>query len=118
MTILRPSLTGFVLSLTLFVCAGCAGNSPVRGLATTTGFATDTPEGADFVKQTRPAQLEYRPVGVKPPERAMKPMTEEELKGLEGSLEARRNSNEAQAAAAKALSNTPMAQPPVVEPIQ
>ena len=42
----------------------------------------------------------------------------DELEKLKGNLDKRRTSNEAEAATARALGNTPMAQPPVIPPLE
>lgn len=112
--ILRKSMPIPAFLLSLLVCAGCASNSPVRGVAVVTGFAAKDTSSADFVAQSRATQLNYKPVGVKPPEREDAPLDKEELEKLKGTLEGRRARNEAEAAAARSLSTTPMAQPPVV----
>lgn len=118
LNILRKSMSVSASLLFVLACTGCASNGPVRGAAVATGFAAKDTSSADFVAQSRAAQLDYKPVGVKPPERDHAPLNKEELDELKGALEVRRASNEAEAAAARSLSKTPMAQPPVVHPVK
>ncbi|MGV6871132.1 hypothetical protein ACUSIJ_00340 [Pseudochelatococcus sp. B33] len=114
----RRSSQAAALLFVMLTCAGCAADGPVHGVAKATGFATDTPEAADFVQATRAEQLDYRPVGVKPPDRGHAPLTAEEIDALKADLDQRRARNESEAATARALGNTPMAQPPVIPPLQ
>lgn len=99
-------------------CAGCAAGGPVHGVAKVTGFATDAPQAADFVEATRPEQLAYKPVGVKPPDRGHAPLSAEEIESLKTGLDGRRQRNESEAAVARQLGSTPMAQPPVIPPLE
>ncbi len=73
--------------------AGC------QSVARSTGFATEAPQRPDFIAQTRPATLEYVPVGTAAPERT-KPKTADEVKRAEAELEALRKRHAAQAGAA------------------
>ncbi|MFT0891389.1 hypothetical protein [Pseudochelatococcus sp. G4_1912] len=116
--ILRKSTSVPTFLFILLTCAGCAGNSPVRGIAVATGFAAKENPSADFVSQSRAEVLDYKPVGVKPPDRGHAPLSKDELEKLKGNLDKRRTSNEAEAATARALGNTPMAQPPVIPPLE
>ncbi|MFC0218440.1 hypothetical protein FHS82_002298 [Pseudochelatococcus lubricantis] len=118
MNVLRQSTPAAALILVLGACAGCSGNGPVRSVAVASGFATQGAKSADFVEQSRPGALEYKPVGVKPPDRGHAPLNADELRTLETSLDQRRTRNESEAATAKALGNTPMAQPPVIPPLE
>lgn len=86
--------------------AGCEGGGPVKGAAKLTGFATDTPESKDFVKATRPDELEYIPVGSKV-DRPTAKMTPAQFKEIEADLDARRVSNEQEGARTKAAGATP-----------
>ena len=90
---------------TALLLSGCAttaserkssGNS-FKDLAIWAGFATNTEEAADFVKETRTPDLKYMPVGVTPagPKKNARKLTPEELKALEDQLEAARVKNEA-----------------------
>ncbi len=86
------------------VQAGCASTSPysdqetrnpIKSVVETVGFATTAPEPQDFVKATRPATLEYMPVGITPPARSLKPKKAEEVKKMEDELLATRDRNAA-----------------------
>ncbi len=72
--------------------AGC------ESAARSTGFATEVPQRPDFIEQSRPATLEYVPVGTTAPERA-KPKTPDEVKRAEAELEALRKRHAGEAAA-------------------
>lgn len=117
MHVLRQSMPVAAIFVVISACAGCAGGGPVHGLAVAGGFATETEKSADFVEQSRTESLQYRPVGVKPPDRGHAPLTAEELDALTARLDQNRERNEAEAATARALGSTPMAQPPVVPPL-
>ena len=53
-------------------------------------ITTTVPEAAEFVKKSRPATMEYRPVGVVPPARGTKVRTADEVKRLEAEMESTR----------------------------
>lgn len=91
------------------ILAGCQ-SGPVRSAAQVTGFATTTPEPADFVKEKRPESTDYIPVGVAAPSRA-RIKTPEEIKAAESGLDSLRGSNEARGAAARAAGSTPAPEP-------
>lgn len=116
--ILHPSPRAAVLLLAVLGLGGCAAGGPVHGVAKVTGFATDAPEAAEFVQTSRAGQLDYRPVGVKPPDRGHAPLKEGEIAALKAELDTKRARNESEAATARALGSTPMAQPPVIPPLQ
>lgn len=115
---LRRSSPAIALLLIALACAGCAGGGPVHGVAVASGFATEAPKAADFVESSRAGDLEYKPVGVKPPDRGHAPLNAEEIDALKSGLDQRRVRNESEAATARALGSTPMAQPPVIPPLQ
>ena len=71
-----------------------AGN-PIKSVVETVGFATTAPEPQGFVKATRPATLEYMPVGITPPARSLKPKKADEVKKMEDELMATRDRNAA-----------------------
>ena len=85
---------------------GCTDGSPVKGAAKLVTFATDAPESKNFVKETRPGDLDYIPVGTKV-DRPTRKMTAAEFKQIEADLDAQRAKNEAAGAAAKAAGSTP-----------
>lgn len=90
---------------TALLLSGCATTASERkssgnafkDLAIWAGFATNAEEPADFVKETRPTDLKYMPMGVTPagPKKNARKLTPEELKALEDQLEAARLKNEA-----------------------
>lgn len=101
----RSALAASLLLVTALGLSGCAttaserkssGNS-LKDLAIWAGFATNTEEPADFVKESRSNNLTYLPVGVTPagPKKNARKLTPEELKALEDELEAARVKNEA-----------------------
>lgn len=101
----RRALAASIFLVTALSISGCAttaserkssGNS-LKALAIWAGFATNTEEPADFVKESRANNLTYLPVGVMPagPKKNARKMTPEELKALEAELEAARIKNEA-----------------------
>ncbi|MBB3809879.1 hypothetical protein [Pseudochelatococcus contaminans] len=106
------------LLFTALGLAGCSTDGPIGGFAKATGFATETPGAADFVEASRSANEEYRPIGRTPPARDLAPLKDDELDALKANLEKRRANNDQAAAAARALGSTPMAQPPVVAPLE
>jgi len=53
-------------------------------------ITTTIPEPAEFVKKSRPAAMDYRPVGVVPPARGTKVRTADEVKSLEAEMESTR----------------------------
>ena len=84
--------------------AGCAATSPysdqeaaspVKSVVEKVGFATTAPEPQGFVKATRPATLDYMPVGITPPARSLKPKKADEVKKMEDDLIATRDRNAA-----------------------
>jgi hypothetical protein len=65
--------------------------NPLIDFARKVKLLPDPVEPKDFVKQTRPAQTDYLPVGVVPPERDLKVKTAEELKAMEAGLDKARS---------------------------
>jgi hypothetical protein len=64
--------------------------NPLIDLARKVKLLPEPVEPKDFVKQTRPAQTDYLPVGVLPPERELKVKTPDELKAMEAELDTAR----------------------------
>jgi len=100
----RLTIRSLLLISVGLVQTGCASNSPysdqeagnpIKSVVETVGFATTAPEPQDFVKATRPATLEYMPVGITPPARSLKPKKADEVKKLEDELMATRDRNAA-----------------------
>lgn len=87
--------------------AGCAGEDNLLKKAAKLGdFATTPVESKDFVKETRPDELNYIPVGTKVDRDARK-MTPSEFRQIEADLDAQRTRNESAGAAAKTAGATP-----------
>ena len=91
---------GLAAALLAVALAGCGQtqatvSSAVRPVATATGFATTVPEPQDFVKSSRPKDMDYLPVGVTPPARDTKILTPEQLAAAEKDLEATRGNHDA-----------------------
>lgn len=84
---------------------GCAGNETAKSAAEAVGLATTAQESRAFVRETRPADPAYIPVGTVAT-RTAKRKTVEEFKQLENQLEARRAVNEARGAQARTMGIT------------
>lgn len=102
------------VSLTMLAVglAGCNGGfNPVRDVATAVGAGPQTAATPDFVARSRPANLDYMPIGTPAPERPTPARTADEIKAAEAELEALRSRNEAAGAAAAELGKTPPPEP-------
>ncbi|WP_201837585.1 hypothetical protein [Microvirga zambiensis] len=92
--------------------AGCNGSfNPVRDVASSLGAGPQSAATPDFVARSRPANLEYMPIGAPIPERPTPARTADEIKAAEAELDALRTQNEAAGAAAAELGNTPPPEP-------
>ena len=89
---------------------GCNSN-PVRDVATSLGAGPNVAPTPDFVARSRPATLDYMPIGTPVPERPTPARTAAEIKAAEAELEALRTRNEAAGAAAAEAGKTPPPQP-------
>lgn len=128
------------------VLAGCAGDEGVKGVAEAAGMATTPQEAKSFVRESRPAQMAYIPVGStipvdplcagpKPPPAyvptgdaarfaAPKPARgandpckkRSDFEKIEAQLEAKRKANESAGNQANALGRTPAPQPAQLPP--
>jgi hypothetical protein len=111
----------------LFVCAasaaglaGCAGDTnPVRDVFVAAGVGAERRKAADFVEKSRPAAVDYTPVGVAQPKRAVAAKAKAGVTAAEAEMDAIRARNEARATEAKQVGATvqPL-QRPVVPPIE
>ena len=82
-----------VLGLTGVTCAAqqpSAEQDALRPFTDKFNITTTVPEPAEFVKKSRPAAMDYRPVGVVPPARGTKVRTADEVKSLEAEMESTR----------------------------
>ena len=109
LSIPRASALAFALAAVLGI-AGCNSN-PVRDVATAVGAGPRTAPTPDFVARSRPANLEYMPIGTPAAERPTPARTPEEIKAAEAELDAVRTRNEAAGAAAAELGKTPPPEP-------
>ena len=92
--------------------AGCNGSfNPVRDVATAVGAGPQLATSPDFVARSRPANLEYMPIGTPTPGRPTPARTADEIKAAEAELDALRTQNEAAGAAAAELGKTPPPEP-------
>ncbi|MCC2650029.1 MAG: hypothetical protein K0Q60_184 [Microvirga sp.] len=90
--------------------AGCSSN-PVRDVASSLGAGPQVAPTPDFVARSRPADIDYMPIGTPVPERPTPARTAEEIKAAEAELDALRSRNEAAGAAAAELGKTPPPEP-------
>ncbi|WP_200879383.1 hypothetical protein [Microvirga sp. BSC39] len=106
-----PRAPAFALiMLTAAAVAGCNSN-PVRDVATSLGAGPQVAPTPDFVARSRPATLDYMPIGTPVPERPTPARTAEEIKAAEAELDALRSRNEAAGAAAAEMGKTPPPEP-------
>jgi hypothetical protein len=101
-----------VTALVVANAAGCAeGSNPTRDLFASVGAGPKTADAPDFVASSRPAKLDYMPVGTSQAGRQTPARTAEEVKAAEAELDALRAQNEAAGAEAAKLGGTPPPQP-------
>jgi hypothetical protein len=100
-------------ALVLLAASGMAGcnSNPVRDVATSLGAGPQVAPTPDFVARSRPATLDYMPIGTPVPERPTPARTADEIKAAEAELDALRSRNEAAGAAAAELGKTPPPEP-------
>jgi len=92
--------------------AGCNGSfNPVRDAFSAVGAGPQSAATPDFVARSRPANLEYMPIGTPVPERPTPARSADEIKAAEAELDALRARNEAAGAAAAELGKTPPPEP-------
>ncbi|RFB80978.1 hypothetical protein [Methylovirgula sp. 4M-Z18] len=65
-------------------------NGPARAV----GWLPDPVQPKDFVVAGRPSEVQYMPVGIKPPDHPVKPLKGDQVKQLEQSLDAARAAQE------------------------
>lgn len=90
--------------------SGCNSN-PVRDVASSLGAGPQVAPTPDFVARSRPADLDYMPIGTPVPERPTPARTADEIKAAEAELDALRARNEAAGAAAAEMGKTPPPEP-------
>ena len=87
--------------------ASCGETNLMRDAALATGLATPPREAPEFIRQSRPAKLDYLPVGVSAPPREATYKTKAEVTAAEAQLDATRTVNEAKGAEARQAGATP-----------
>ncbi|RYE34641.1 MAG: hypothetical protein EOP23_03770 [Hyphomicrobiales bacterium] len=93
--------------------AGCGSDEGFKGVAEAAGLATTPQQSKAFVRETRPADLEYVPIGSSVTRAApRKPV--EDYKKIEAALDAKQKANAAAGETAKALGATPPPAPAVL----
>ncbi|MCO5092905.1 hypothetical protein [Bosea sp. (in: a-proteobacteria)] len=109
----KPLVTAVLLAVAGMALAGCGASEGFKGVAEAAGMATTPQESKGFVREARPAELEYIPVGSSIARDApRKPVGD--YKAIEAELEAKRSANEAAGNTAKALGATPPPAPAVI----
>ncbi|HEY8382545.1 MAG TPA: hypothetical protein VIL09_10385 [Microvirga sp.] len=98
--------------LALTACAG--DTNPVRDVLVSVGAGAQPTAAPEFVQQSRPATLDYMPVGTRAPDRDTAARSAAEVKATEAELDAIRTRNEAAARAAEAAGATPPPEPATV----
>lgn len=79
-----------LMGLTCVAQQAPADTDALRPFTDKFNITTTVPEPADFVKKSRPATMDYRPVGVVPPARGTKVRSADEVKSLEAEMESTR----------------------------
>jgi hypothetical protein len=94
--------------------ASCGETNLMRDAAIATGIATPPKEAPEFVRQSRPAQLDYMPVGVSAPPREATYKSKAAVTAAEAELDTLRTGNAAKGAEARQAGATPapVAAPP------
>ena len=98
--------------------AGCAPDTnPIRDVFVATGVGAERKKPVEFVEKSRPASVDFTPVGVAPPKRAVVAKPKSGVTAAEAEMDAYRTANENKAKEAKAVGATvqPL-QRPVVPP--
>jgi hypothetical protein len=81
-------MTLSLLALTAAPVFGQEADNPLMELARKAKLVAEPVEPKDFVKQSRPVETNFLPVGAMPPERQLKVKSPEELKAMQADLEA------------------------------
>ena len=84
--------------------AGCAGDTnPVRDVFVATGVGAERKKPAEFVEKSRPEAVDYTPVGVAQPKRAITAKPKAGVANAEAEMDAYRSANENKAKEVKAV---------------
>ncbi|WP_205800184.1 hypothetical protein [Microvirga terricola] len=109
----RLAISGLAV-LAVTGLAACAGGNPTRDALASVGAGPNMAATPDFVAKSRPASMDYMPIGTSKPGRATAAKTADEIKAVEAELDAIRTQNEAAGAAAAKLGGTPAPEPNAV----
>jgi len=97
MKLYRGTMMLLAIGAGTFLVAGCSRDTnPVRDMFVSAGVGAKVPPAPDFVTNTRPAQSDYIPVGLKAPPRKYPAKTPEQIKAVEGQMDAVRTRTESQ----------------------
>jgi hypothetical protein len=92
-------LVAAVVAAFVAACSTAETGTPVASRAPAplkvTGFATDVPQAAEFVQQTRTGPTDFIPVGVTPPARALPTRKPDDVATMQSSLESTRSQHDA-----------------------
>ena len=87
--LLRFAVLASSISLALLGSAASQeADNPLQDLARKAKLLPEPVEPKEFVKQLRPAQTDFLPIGMMPPARPLKVKSPEELKAMQADLEA------------------------------
>jgi hypothetical protein len=100
-----------VAVLGFLAVAACSDANPVRDTFAAVGAGPQRVESPDFVQSSRPANLDFIPVGTAAAERPTKAKTAEEVKAAEAEMDAIRTRNEQAAQVARQAGQTPPPKP-------
>ena len=110
----RKMLRGGFVLLQFSILAGCTTDTnPVRDAVASAGFGPKIAPAPDFVARSRPARLDFIPVGTGASGRPTPARTADEVKAAEAEMEAVRAANDAAAQAARQGGSSAAAPAPV-----
>ena len=99
-----------LITITCIACAtllGCAGDTnPIRDAFVATGLGAQRRKAPEFVEKSRPAAIDFAPVGVAQPKRAVAAKTKPGVTAAEAEMDAVRAANEARARETRAIGAT------------
>lgn len=114
----RMSVKSFAIAA-MAGLAACSGDAnPVRDIAAGVGAGPTMAKSPDFVRESRPANLDYVPVGTAAPARPTPAKTADEVKAAEAEMDALKARNAAAAQAAIRAGATPAPKPAAASPQQ
>ena len=101
------------MTIASLVLAGCSSDGNlVRDAALASGITGGEPKPApDFVTRTRPADLDYMPIGKAPPPRAYRAKDKKAVASAEAEMQGLRSANERRGSAARRAGTTPAPAP-------